>query len=74
MNNNDNDGAINDEDDQQNNRKNKTKKKRMKKSSQIAQNLDAITSKMKDEFKDVSLTVFLKNNSLLKQIYIFIYF
>ena len=58
MNNNHNDFANNDlddQDDRQNNKKGKTKKKRMKKSSQIAQNVDTITSKMKDEFKDVNL-------------------
>lgn len=58
MNNNHNDDANNDlddQDDRQNNKKGKTKKKRMKKSSQIAQNVDTITSKMKDEFKDEDL-------------------
>ena len=56
--NDDDNGNMGDDDDRQNNKKGKAKKKRMKKSSQIALNLDAITSKMKDEFKDVILSTF----------------
>ena len=54
--NHDNDGETNenDNDDDRNGKKAKNKKKRNKKSSQIAQNIDTITSKMKDEFKDVN--------------------
>ena len=37
------------------NKKAKAKRKRLKKSSQIAENLDSISSKMRDDFKDVSL-------------------
>ncbi len=54
--NNENDDIIdqdNDDDQLNNKQKAKAKKKRMKKSSQIAQNLDTINCKIKDEFKDV---------------------
>ena len=37
------------------NKKGKAKRKRMKKSSQIAENLDTITTKIRDEFKDVCI-------------------
>ena len=56
-----NDGRMNDDDNEDNedaenpSKKAKAKKKRMKTSSQIAENLDTITSKMRDEFKDVGV-------------------
>lgn len=44
---------INDNDREEQNKKNRSKKKRLKKSSQIAENLESITSKLKDDFQDV---------------------
>lgn len=44
---------MNEGDDDQQSKKAKTKKKRVKKSSQIAENLDSITSKIRDDFQDV---------------------
>ena len=55
-----NDRADADEDDadgedaDQQNKKSRAKKRRMKKSSQIAENLDTITSKLRDDFVDVT--------------------
>ncbi|CAF0720587.1 unnamed protein product [Brachionus calyciflorus] len=49
-----NDENNNGEDDQQN-KKNKAKKKRMKKSSQIVENLESITAKIRDDFQDEDL-------------------
>jgi hypothetical protein len=45
-----NDGG--DDNNNANSKKTKAKRKRIKKSSQIAENLDTITSKMRDDFKD----------------------
>jgi condensin complex subunit 2 len=45
----------NENDEHAGNKKAKAKKKRMKKSSQIAENLDSITSKLRDEFQDEDL-------------------
>lgn len=44
---------LNENDREEQNKKNKSKKKRLKKSSQIAENLESITSKLKDDFQDV---------------------
>jgi hypothetical protein len=41
-------------DNEEQNKKAKTKKKRVKKSSQIVENLDTITAKIRDEFNDVT--------------------
>lgn len=46
---------INQEEDDGQHKKNKAKKKRLKKSSQIAENLDSITSKIRDDFQDEDL-------------------
>lgn len=42
------------DEDEQNPRKAKNKKKKMKKSTYIVENLDTITTKLKDEFQDVN--------------------
>ena len=45
-------GGEGDDNNNANSKKTKAKRKRIKKSSQIAENLDTITSKMRDDFKD----------------------
>lgn len=49
---NDGGGGGGDDNNNANSKKTKAKRKRIKKSSQIAENLDTITSKMRDDFKD----------------------
>jgi hypothetical protein len=52
--------------EEQSNKKAKAKKKRVKKSSQIVENLDTITAKIRDEFNDVTSPTYFAKNFITK--------